>query len=69
MMTCCVIPRHINLGPHMSMFLNENLFSATCDYLKKLENISQKNPNQLVFFWPKPYKLHISQFCPISLKI
>jgi hypothetical protein len=50
MMTCCVIPRHINLGPHMSMFLNENLFSATCDYLKKLENISQKNPNQLVFF-------------------
>jgi len=27
-----------------------------------------KCSNQLILFLPKPYKLHISQFCPISLK-
>jgi len=44
MMMWHIMPCHINLGPHISMsqFLIKKLFSATCDYSKRLKNISLK---------------------------
>jgi hypothetical protein len=35
---------------------------------RTLNNISLKMSYSTSLFLPKPYKLHISQFCPISLK-
>jgi hypothetical protein len=67
-----IIPHHINLKPHIfvSQSFNLKLSNVTCDYPKWLKNMSLKMTELINFlFLPNCTKLHINQFCSISLKI